>query len=538
MNAELMQKEVVRELPFEDMMKLFETLTFREKWAKVRYGLKQPRESGEYKWAALQIRRLISPLSAVAVPALGLLLMVTLAGMKPLPKPLPTIRITDQAPPPDLIDPVLPPENPPPPDPERIVDPSADFMPSPGKTQAGPNTDFSPQTAPLTAVAMIRSKVVMRGILRARRPGVRGDLLKKGGGGSHTERAVMLALRWLKQNQAADGSWLGGTEQLNDSKVKAAMTGLALLTYLAHDEKTDSPEFGETVAKAIKWLLDNQVAGGGWNRSYQHPIATYALCEAYAMTRIPDVREAAERGLDILIAGQNPDGGWRYRLDPALDNNVSDSSVMSWCTQALKAGQIAELNRPGLEEAMARAIRGWQGNFQGVSHAGHFQYNRRDPRFPGLTGAGVLSLQLLGASETDAARAGMQYLLEKRNTFQWEGAKWQDVYYWYYDTQARFQAGGASWDDWNSKFSNALVAAQKVVHKAMADPNGQMVDVGYWCTGNHRGGRVMDTTLSALQLMVYYRYLPTFRKVEEVLAAEGNPPQGVAAPDLDMNMRL
>jgi hypothetical protein len=65
-----------------------------------------------------------------------------------------------------------------------------------------------------------------------------------------------------------------------------------------------------------------------------------------------------------------------------------------------------------------------------------------------------------------------------------------------------------------------------------------MVDVGYWCTGNHRGGRVMDTTLSALQLMVYYRYLPTFRKVEEVLAAEGNPPQGVAAPDLDMNMRL
>jgi len=307
MNAELMQKEVVRELPFEDMMKLFETLTFREKWAKVRYGLKQPRESGEYKWAALQIRRLISPLSAVAVPALGLLLMVTLAGMKPLPKPLPTIRITDQAPPPDLIDPVLPPENPPPPDPERIVDPSADFMPSPGKTQAGPNTDFSPQTAPLTAVAMIRSKVVMRGILRARRPGVRGDLLKKGGGGSHTERAVMLALRWLKQNQAADGSWLGGTEQLNDSKVKAAMTGLALLTYLAHDEKTDSPEFGETVAKAIKWLLDNQVAGGGWNRSYQHPIATYALCEAYAMTRIPDVREAAERGLELAVpVGSRP----------------------------------------------------------------------------------------------------------------------------------------------------------------------------------------------------------------------------------------
>ena len=56
------------ELPFEDMMKLFETLTFKEKWAKVAYGLKQPKESGDYKSAHLQIVRLWSPASGMAVP--------------------------------------------------------------------------------------------------------------------------------------------------------------------------------------------------------------------------------------------------------------------------------------------------------------------------------------------------------------------------------------------------------------------------------------------------------------------------------------
>ena len=40
-------------------------------------------------------------------------------------------------------------------------------------------------------------------------------------------------------------------------------------------------------------------------------------------------------------------------------------------------------------------------------------------------------------------------------------------------------------------------------------------DIGYWDTGNDRGGRVMDTCLCALMLQVYYRYLPTYQKLED-----------------------
>jgi hypothetical protein len=531
MEEELVQEEAVRELPFEDMMKLFETLTFREKWAKVRYGLKQPKESGEYKWAALQMRRLVSPISAVVVPALGLLLMVALAGMAPARQRSVNIRIPDDTAIPELEEMEIPEEEPPPPDPEHIVDPSDNFIPSTSKSQVGPDVDFSPTPAQFDSVAIIRSPVIMRGVFGSRSPGARGSLLGRNGGGGHTEAAVMRALRWLKKNQAGDGSWLGG-RGLNNVEVKAAMTGLALLTFLAHGETTGSPEFGETVAKAIKWLVDHQIAGGGWDREYQHPIATYALCEAYGMTRIPEVRDAAERGLDIVIAGQNAAGGWRYTM---TSGDGSDASVMSWCVQALKAGHIAGLERPGLESAMKRAIKGWQGNYKGNSQMGEFQYLPGNDLSKGLTGAGVLSLQLLGAAQTSEAQGGIRHLIANRNTFNWDAAGWKDIYYWYYETQARFQEGGASWRDWNSKFSVPLVKAQEVIPKAIADLEGNMVDIGYWCKGSHR---VMTTAMSALQLMVYYRYLPTFMKVEDIIAAEAGQPGVAPAPDVNMDLEL
>jgi hypothetical protein len=66
------------------------------------------------------------------------------------------------------------------------------------------------------------------------------------------------------------------------------------------------------------------------------------------------------------------------------------------------------------------------------------------------------------------------------------------------------------------------VKAQFVEEKAIADHNGKMQDIGWWeNSDNHSDRPVMDTCLAALQLMVYYRYLPTFKSVsvpEEVAA--------------------
>jgi hypothetical protein len=72
-------------------------------------------------------------------------------------------------------------------------------------------------------------------------------------------------------------------------------------------------------------------------------------------------------------------------------------------------------------------------------------------------------------------------------------------------TQAKFQKGGADWDAWNRMFANELVQNQQ--------------RDGHWEGGEH-GGTVYTTTLCCLMLEVYYRYLPTYKKVEDTTPVE------------------
>ena len=80
------------------------------------------------------------------------------------------------------------------------------------------------------------------------------------------------------------------------------------------------------------------------------------------------------------------------------------------------------------------------------------------------------------------------------------------MYGLYYVTQAKFQEGGATWDAWNKQFATTLI-------------NNQFED-GHWTGGDHGSAagsvEVYTTCLSTLMLEVYYRYLPTYKKSEEV----------------------
>ena len=71
--------------------------------------------------------------------------------------------------------------------------------------------------------------------------------LRKAGGKASMDRQVLSALRWLKTQQQPEGNF--GT------KFPVAMTAFALLAYSGHCETVDSPEFGETVKKAIAYLV-------------------------------------------------------------------------------------------------------------------------------------------------------------------------------------------------------------------------------------------------------------------------------------------
>ncbi|MDA0323578.1 MAG: terpene cyclase/mutase family protein [Verrucomicrobia bacterium] len=477
-------------------------LTFKERVAGISHGIRQPKHTGEHKWAVQQLSHLYSAGASLALPAFIVLVLFIFVSQKQLAQPREfEVTVID----PEVLEEIEQPE----PEPVDVEPEIMEYdieMPdisvvSEFDAPTIADEPISQQPVEITAVRMVKSPVVMKGIYGARSSGNRGRALKAHGGSKKGEDAVLRALRWLKKEQEADGSW---------PKARPAMTALALLTYLAHGETPGSPEFGETITKAIQYLIKMQEAGGGFPRSYQHEICTYALCEAYAMTKIVDIRDAAEKALDILIVGQNlPSGGFDYGLNGG-DRN--DTSVMGWAAQALKAGKMAGFQNSGLEEAIKLAVQGFQGN---AAPAGGFGY--AGPGATGLTGVGVLCMQLLGAGKLPEARMGLEALSDV--TFEWrpEGktTKWNQNYYWYYITQAKFQAQGEIWDSWNRLFQPVLIEEQTIIKQAIEGLNGNMKDIGWWDMdggiSGHTDGPVMNTCLATLQLEVYYRYLPTFK---------------------------
>ena len=518
----------------QSLLEMFEDMTFFEKWERVREGLKMPPDTGEYKFARLQMKRLWAPASAF-ISVVMLLIILTVVG-KAAPPAEATYQVQMMEPEKlekqlDPIPPEPPPVNEPPPEisdmppiQSQVLAPGNANMPGP----PGPSVPFSPKPTSFDTVAMIKSPVVLKGMYSGRTTGMRGSLLGKGGGGGWTEDAVLKALRWLKKNQSEDGSW---------PSTKPAMTAFALLAYLAHGETPTSEEFGYTVEKAIQFLIYAQQPDGHFKgrdgHDYTHPIASYALCEAYGMTKVPQVKDAAKKAIACVISGQHASGGFNYNLENQSDRD--DTSYMAWCAQALKAADIAYVmdDEPEkVKKAMRKAIDGFKKNYQaGEGDRGYAKggFGYTGPAMSGLTGAGTLCMQLMGAAKEKEVRGAIEFM--KDWTFVWgDKGLGSTIYFAYYSTQAKFHEGGDQWAAWNKQFSPALVKNQTVIPKAIEDAKGKVVDIGYWETdasGHVDGGegkRVMTTCLCTLMLEVYYRYLPTYQTPQEIAVADGGAP--------------
>ncbi|MEI8243623.1 MAG: prenyltransferase/squalene oxidase repeat-containing protein [bacterium] len=436
----------------------------------------------------------------------------------------------------------VPPEDPvKPPDPAELPVPTNE-KPTPGVStvdtpepagsygtqQDGAGLGPGPSTLPnpdMQLSTIVKPRLILIGLNTGDSGGGRPGRLKKyiddNPAARINENAVLAALRWLKREQQSDGSWAGSKQN-----VLPAMTSMALLAYLARGEKPESPEFGPTVKRGIEWLLANQEPDGRFKgrdaNDYTQPIAAYALCEAYALTGHLQVREAAIRAVARVVKGQNASGGFNYNLDQTQRN---DSSYMAWCCQALKAARSAKLQDdvPGLEAAIKKGVAGFKLNADPGGGFGYAGSGRT-----GLSGAGTLCLQLLGASHAPEVRNTLKFL--EGCTFSFATPDQQPygggspLYYWYYVTQAKFNHSREMFAAWDRQFSPELRRTQQIEKNAIAGPDGTPVDVGHWespAKGEHSGGTVQDTALCTLMLEVYYRYLSTSQPVEadpEILA--------------------
>ena len=352
--------------------------------------------------------------------------------------------------------------------------------------------DGADEMEDLPEVLVNTSPLTLPGILEGRTKKGRDNAVRKYGGGQKGQAAVRKALRWLKKQQRPDGSW----------RSHPAHTGLALLTFLAHGETPLSEEYGETVQKGMEWLAELMIARRDLGyQGYGHGIATYALAEAYGMTKIPKLRRAMETGLQTIIDGQHDVGGFNYVF---AREGRWDLSVSGWQFQAMKAGMVAGATNPGLSTAMRRGIRFCR---RTAFKDGRFGY-RSDAKdeYGNMVGIGVVSLQLMGEPNCREVKVGCETILKERLEHYEQVKKKPDLfeefagkylYGWYYDTQAMFNRGDKYWRKWRGTFETVLIRAQKIE--------------GYWPElGDKAPDPILATTWSCLQLEVFYRYLPTF----------------------------
>ncbi len=547
-NTEEMIEEVAEEVVvnLDEINAKYEEKGFFKRFKEMVSGLGKPHDTREYKIARLELQRLAAPLIAFVSVALFIVVLIVMTAVSGQSKKVIEVQIAEvEEEEPELEDEI---DEPPPDDiepPPEEIDIPVD-LPNPGPVsqitpQAAPPSaqPVSVKPAPQDSVAIVNSPIKMKSMVGSRTPGSIGEATRGGAGygDATTEACVMKVLWWLKHNQAKNGAWAGGNQLAN--------AAFAVLTFLSHGEYPGAPspyrkDFGPVVQRAIDYIIscatpnDPVNLKGTDGHLYAFTIATYALCEAYGMTKNPNCKDLALRCMDRIIKGQNPTGGWDYTFKKS---DRDDLSLGGWALQALKAGKMAGLHPEGLDACIKKAVNCLtKRNFK---NNGSFTYTA-DGGHPGLTATGCLAMQLLGYGNQNEVSKALDFMREWHPSFDQKQMAPNlknhcpsPQYYSYYATQCKYQAGmkpGASkadtllWQKWNAEmkklYPSSIIDAGKT-----KDWSGKEHKMGHFKNNDQFGKNpTMDSCFVALQLMVYYRYLPTTQvtagEVEETGGAE------------------
>ena len=342
------------------------------------------------------------------------------------------------------------------------------------------------------------------------------DLIKAFGGADQTHASIRLGLEWLRRHQFEDGHWsfnnfetccknhkhgkCGGRGSANSD---TGATGFALLPFLGDGHTHLAGDYKDAVDRGLEWLIARQKKDGdlcagneGNARMYSHGIATIALCEAFALTDDPKLREPAQKAINFIAQAQHKSGGWRYQ-----PRQGGDTSVVGWQVMALKSGQMAGLQVPNPTLDGARR---WLRHVGGQGKKlGRFGYTHHDFKVA-MSAEALLCLQYLNAERSDPQLvAGAEYLLKHLPKHGKESS-----YYWYYGTQFMFHMQGDYWRRWNTSLQGLILKTQNKNKNRSGswDPKDQ------W---ERTGGRVYSTSMRLLMLEVYYRHLPLYQVLNE-----------------------
>ena len=366
-----------------------------------------------------------------------------------------------------------------------------------------------------------------RGDLRLRK-----RLLHRYGGGKKSEDAVAKALKYLADRQNSNGSW-GGEASFRTGDA-AALSALTLLAFLAHGENFNSQKYGYNVKRGADFLCkladmpDIVFAGKGFG----HAILTYALAESYALSGSLTLRRKLEQRISAIIERQNKFGSFNSNYDntacsvPASEEDapkvqtvvgepICDLSLLGWHIQALTAAKNAGIKVKDLDKALQLMLEALVKIHQ--AKKGGFSQGINMKRFghdPNLNSVGLLGVQLLGSGSSSPGRRARKILHGHGHMVlpRWKRGANFPLYRWYYQTQALFQVEkgrGKVWKKWNENLKKELFKHQDL-------------DGSWGIPGGDKSFQLKDkddlklysTSLCALMLQVYYRYLPSYSVAE------------------------
>jgi hypothetical protein len=305
-----------------------------------------------------------------------------------------------------------------------------------------------------------------------------------------TQDAIDRGLAYLVSRQRDDGSFESSGYGRN-----VAVCALAGMAFMSSGSMPGRGPYGEQVSKCIRYLLDHaqdngfivDPDGASHGPMYGHGFATLFLAEVYGMTPDSSVRDALEAAVNVIIASQNEDGGWRYKVD----STDADISVTICEIMALRAARNAGIMVPS--ETVDRCIdyvkrsQNADGGFMYMVHGGPSAFPR--------SAAGVVALYSAGIYEGEEIERGIEYL--RQFTPRRHNAPRESHFFYgqYYAVQAMWHAGGENWRRWYPAARDTLV--------------GMQLDNGSWSDSIcYEYG----TAMACLVLQMPNNYLPIFQR--------------------------
>lgn len=296
-----------------------------------------------------------------------------------------------------------------------------------------------------------------------------------------TKLAVEKALKWMKDQQAADGSW-GNT----------AITAFAMLAFMANGNVPNQGKYGPEVSKGTRYLLacareDGYLVGPRGGNMYCHGMATLALTQVFGMTGDEDVKKILKKAVNLIVKTQNHEGGWRYDPSPT----GADISVTIMQVMALRGAKDSGLHVP--DKCIAEAVKYINRCYD--RRTGGYRYQ---PYSNGAgyarTAAGVCVLYLGGEYDAEEIKKAVEYMVRVGD---------DRSHYWYghyYAAHAMNQVGGEVWEKYYERMKNTLLSSQRAS--------------GEWYEARKEAayGPVYQTAIAVLILSVPTHYLPIYQR--------------------------